>query len=357
MPEFHRHLNVHRGRAARRIGVLVAVTAMICAWLTVVTTSPASADGEPQVTVDDITVYEPHADESGAMPFTVALEFPATSELTIPWQFYRGKPSWVPNVQASGQLVFAPGETTRTLSFPLAFDPTDNTAPYYYTVQISPGWRNVDQYGVATVHDTTRDGEFVCDATAYETFGVSPPAIRGDDCKAGFRQENAASYDGAHLTLAESTLQVVQYADNSAYTQPSVGDGGEAHVSLSGVVWRIAPGLVLRAASVTADARIVCTALGALPLMESSSTVTGLRINGSPPLGTITEELVIYAGNGVRIVLNEHQDQSVIIAGGPDKGESHRTIMQSAIAVHAPLTYAYVARTYIGQLWGNPCNS
>ena len=165
------------------------------------------------------------------------------------------------------------------------------------------------------------------------------------------------SNDGARVTVADLKLQVVQYADNRVSTWPAVGDGGEVHVEMHGVVWRIAPGIVLRATSLTSHARIVCTAVGALPLMESSSSVTGLSINGAPPLGEITSEHVVDLGPAGRIVINEHRDQAGPIQSGPDKGELHRTLTQSAIVAYPPLSYSYLGQARVGQLWGNPCHS
>jgi hypothetical protein len=326
----------------------------------------AGAAGEPQVTVGDITVDEPHAGETGSMPFTVTLEFPAATELTVPWRFYPGKPDPWAFTQTVGQLVFAPGEQTKTLSFPLQFDPTDNLSPYYYTLEISPNWRNLDQYGVATVHDTTRNGTFICTATAYETSGTVPlgtlgagfsGTLGGQNCPAAVQDAAAASYGGGSLTVARRVMRVVRYADNSVYSQPSVGDGGESHVRLDGVVWRVAPGLVLRAASVASDSRIVCTAVGELPLMVSSSSVTGLSINGAPALGTITNEQVFDVGGDVRVAVNEHRDQAGTIAGGPQKGEPHRSLAQTAIHVSLKYQNADLAATFVVQMEGNPCAS
>lgn len=356
-------------RRRRTLGVVLVLALLAGAWSTATIAPPASAAGEPQVTVADITVEEPLAGEAGSMDFPVTLEFPSSEALSVPWRLAPGKPPYLPSTITSGTLVFEPGETEKTLSFPLAFDPDDDTKPYYYTVHISPDWRNLDIYGVATILDTTRNGEFTCHATAYLGMGAGPAAVPsvfsgtvGDtNCVAGLVEEDKVSYDAGHFTAVSSTMEVVRYADNSVYTQPAAGDGGEAHVRLTGVVWRIAPGLVLRIASIKSDARIVCTEVGQLPLMEAASEVKGLSINGAPPLGTITDERFIDLGGGSRIVLNRHQDQAVTIAGGPQVGEPHRTIRQVAVevAVNGSVQNysANLGTTSIGQLWGNPCNA
>jgi hypothetical protein len=359
MAELPTHRMPRRQRAARRVFATSVLGVLVCALLSVVDAPTARAAGEPQVTVDDITVDEPRSDENGALPFTVVLASPAAEELTVPWRLYRGKPPARQTITATGTLVFAPGETVKALSLPLAHNPYDDKVPYHFTLEILPGWPNNDRYGIATVHDTTRDGYFSCDAVVEGATGVTPHAVYGKDCAAGELHMEGVSDDSGHLAIEEIDLQVVSYADNRVSTLPAVGDGGEAHLTVHGVRWRIAPGIVLRAATVTSDARIVCTAVDEVPLMEASSSVTGLSINGAPPLGTITDRHVIDLGPAGRIVLNDTFDHAVLITSWPNVPEPHRTITQSAILAHltVPFGYAYLGQTRIGQIFGNPCSS
>lgn len=333
------------------------VLALISACLSTLITSTAEAAGEPRASADNITAEEPLEGEVGNLPFTVTLEFPAVTELTIPWRLHRGVPWAKQGLERSGQLVIAPGETTVALVIPFFQDYYDSQNAYHYTLELRPGWQR-PTYGMATVHDNTRNGELTCSPTAYSTPAPVPgtPAIYKKDCAAG-HHEQSLSADGGHLRAADITLDVVQYADNRVGTAPAVGDGGEVHVQMHGVIWRVAPGIVLRAATVTSDARVLCTAVGEQPLMESESSVTGLSINGAPPLGTITDEYVVNLGAAGRIVLNERRDQGVLLQGGGNTGELHRTLTQSAIVAYPPLAYSYVAQATVGQLGGNPCDS
>lgn len=359
MAELPTHRKPRRQRAARRVVAASVLSVLICALLSVVDAPTARAAGEPQVTVDDITVDEPRSDETGVLPFTVVLASPAAEELTVPWRLHNGKPPALQAITSTGTLVFSPGETIKALSLPLAHNPSDDKVPYHYTLEILPGWSNNDRYGIATVHDTTRDGYFSCDAVFEGVTGVTPHAVYGKDCAPGELRAEGATDGSGHLAIEEIDLQVVSYADNRVSTRPAVGDGGEAHLTVHGVRWRIAPGIVLRAATLTSDARVVCTAVGEVPLMETSSSVTGLSINGAPPLGTITDRRVIDLGPAGRIVLNDTFDQAVTITSWPNVREPHRTVAQSAIVAQltVPFGYAYLGQTRIGQIFGNPCSS
>jgi hypothetical protein len=325
--------------------------------LAVLSASSATASGEPQVTVDDFTASEPLRGETGSLSFNVALEFPVATESAIPWTFNAGRQGLVEREISRGTLTIAPGQTIATLTFPLAADTFDRKTPYYYTVRIDPPWRNEDLYGTATVYDTTRDGEFACYAYAYLVWQVGGAGVGLPGCQGGFHHDQVVPVGSNRLSVTDYTAEVVQYADNGVDTRPAVGDGGETHVEMHGIVWRVAPGIVLRAASVNVDARIVCTAVGTLPSMESTSSVTGLQINGAAPLGRIDDEYVVDLGPAGRIIINQHADQAVVIASGDQRGEPHRTIIQSAMVAYLPTRVDFIGQTTIGQLFGNPCNS
>ncbi|MFO0900206.1 MAG: Calx-beta domain-containing protein [Pirellulales bacterium] len=161
----------------------------------------------PSLSIDDVTVTEGN-DGTTEATFTVSLSQAAEGEVTVDYTTADGTAAAGSDYEStSGQLVFAPGETTKTITVLISGD-TENEPNEMFTVQLS------NAVG-AEISDATGQGTIINDD------GAGAPTLSVDDISQDEGNDGTTEFTFTVTLSAPSEAEVtVNYATGGGNATP-----------------------------------------------------------------------------------------------------------------------------------------
>ncbi|MGO4256152.1 Calx-beta domain-containing protein [Marmoricola sp. RAF53] len=288
---------------------------------------------------------------------TIKLSNPASAAITVPWSTGGGTATaGTDYTTASGTVIFAPGETSKTITVCVKGDLVDEPNETFEVTlgtptgpaTVPPGTKSV-----VTIIDDDRNGSFSCQATGLRLLGLSTFLANG-------AYSPCMDSTGSLLALGLSTLVTVDAKvitaatdatpDNAVTTKPALGDQGKGDSEVT-FVKIVVGGHTITADAVRSHAEASCQApLGGTPKLSASTVLVNARIDGAPVvLVNGAAEISLNVGTlvGVKVWLNR-----TIVSGN---GVTQRAIQVSGAGLLAAVDVV-VAEARAGYT-GNPCAS
>jgi hypothetical protein len=288
----------------------------------------------PIASIGDTSVVEGNSGTAVAR-FTVRLDTAATSRFTVAWRTDDGSAT-TPSDYAggTGEVVFAPGDVSKTLDIPVVGDLTvegDET----FTVTLTGSTGSTVGDGVATgtiLNDDGNpggDGEFTCLANALTLLG-SRPAVANpgfDPCVT-----DDATAAKVRLSLGLISVQAGGLTATTDATATAVSaNGGLLTTRISTI------GLSIEVSAITSTATASC--VEGEVVLAGSSSIAELKVNGVRiPIGTRPVSIPLVIGS---LSLN-----STVVDGD--------TVTQRAFALRTLLGDVVIGEAKAGKQ-DNPC--
>ncbi|WP_410573094.1 Calx-beta domain-containing protein [Amycolatopsis sp. cmx-4-61] len=305
------------------------------------------------LSINDVTVAEGSGGAPVPATFTVSLlGGTSPNPVTVHYATANGTATAPADYQAaSGDVTFAPGETSKPVTVlvnPDTVDEPDET----FTVNLSApvGAGLVDPTGVGTIVDDDRDGTFSCTGTAANVIGIT--AAVANPANLPCADDSQSVLDA---TLNAGLIKVETHAltaatdltpdDQSA--APAAGDHAQASAKIDRTVISTV-GLTIELGVIQSQAAATCQpATGGLaPALTGSSSVASLKINGVPvTVGSAPVTIALVIGS---LKLNGQT-----IANG--------VVKQQAVTLETPLAKIVLAESQAdvhgtaAHPAGNPC--
>ena len=299
---------------------------------------PSLADDPPALSVNDLTMTEPTpAQEHETAVFTVSLDRPATSEVTVYYQ----TPTSSVNDPTSGQLTFAPGETEKQVPVIVHYDWGSGDYQAVLRILSPTGATIAKDRGVVTLINIDKAGSFACGGMGARVIFYQVPNEGGYD-------DRIADTDKEHLGCRDVTVA----ADSFTTTTPSgrgvkpvtvtvtrsaitldaaeppvagdvgpfVGDGATARSVPVDVRVSEPGGKSIEVEGLWSSVSSHCRSLGADPDLQTSGGATGYVVNG-----VRVRDLpdVLTLGTAAGLTFGEVQR-----GAGPDGGGVTRTSLR-----------------------------
>lgn len=195
--------------------------------------APAAADQNPTVTINDVTVTESDSGTTTAV-FTIRLTQSSKNRTTVTYGTDNGTAKAPGDYAAtSGQLVFAPGVTTKTVSVDVVGDTTYEGDEYFYLYVGSPNALVPDNQGQATILDddprpyvsvgntTVVEGNT---GTATANFPVTLDRASANDVRVRYETSNGSAAAGADYAYTHGTLTIPAGQTSATIAVPVNGD-------------------------------------------------------------------------------------------------------------------------------------
>ncbi len=243
------------------------------------TTTIVDNDGPPRFVIDDVSVNE----GAGSITFTVSLSHAGAQPVSVDYAAVSGSASVPGDVLAgasalAGNLVFAPGETSRTITHAVVNDNVFEGAEDFRIVlsNASPNAVIADGSGTGTIADNGGGGGGTDNDTPSVSIAVAPAAM---------------AEDAAGVLTYTVTLSNPSKSDTTvSYTLGGSADASDYSSTATGT-------LVIPAGSLTASFSVDPTADAIFENAESVvATLTGATTQGTalalgaPATGTIVDD-------------------------------------------------------------------
>ena len=195
--------------------------------------APAAADQQPTVNVNDVTISEGDSGTTSAV-FTISLTQPSPNRTTVAYST-SDSTARAPGDFAStaGQLVFAPGSTSKTLAIDVTGDTRyEGDETFYLNVSSPSGALVPDGSGVATiVDDDPRPYLAVGDTSVVEgdsgtvdaTFPITLDRASANPVRVRY-VTTGGSAGGADYQYTRGTLTFAAGQTSATVTVPVIGD-------------------------------------------------------------------------------------------------------------------------------------
>lgn len=244
----------------------------------------------PTLSIDDVTVVE---GDAGMTPAVFTVSMSAATSVPVQVRYATANSSAAAGsdyVATSGDLVFAPNQTTRTIAVNVIGDVVDEPNETFHVNLSAPANATVaDGRGVGTIIDDDRNGAFSCRASALR-LGSTEPAVANppdEPCADGAATLVTAQVSSPGIVNLRADAKVLdartdQQPDDLESAAPSSDDSGLATSRVEEVTI-VSGGHTIVARSIVSNAEVRCvrSASGALvPTLSSSSTIAHLNVDG-----------------------------------------------------------------------------
>ncbi|MEA5362630.1 Calx-beta domain-containing protein [Amycolatopsis sp., V23-08] len=239
------------------------------------------------LSINDVTVAEGSGGAPVPATFTVSLLGGVSpNPVSVHYATANGTATAPADYAAtSGDVTFAPGETSKPVTVPVNPDTVDEPDETFTVTLSAPvGAGLVDPTGVGTIVDDDRDGAFSCTGTAANVLGVTAAVANPQNLPCADDSKTVLD-----ATLNAGLIQVQTHAltsstdltpDNQSVA-PAAGDHAQASAKIDKTVISTV-GLTIELGVIQSQAAATCQpATGGLaPVLTGSSNVASLKING-----------------------------------------------------------------------------
>ncbi|WP_233223390.1 Calx-beta domain-containing protein [Amycolatopsis sp. CA-128772] len=291
----------------------------------------------PGLSIDDVTVTEGSGGAPVPATFTVSLLGGAgPNPVSVHYATANGTATAPADYQAaSGDVTFAPGETSKPVTVPVDPDTVDEPDETFTVTLSNPiGAGLVDPTGVATIVDDDRDGVFSCTGTAANVIGITAAVANpanlpcADDSKTVLDTTLNAGLIKVQTHALTSSTDLFPDDQSAA---PAAGDQAKASAKVDKTVISTL-GLTIELGVIQSEAAATCRPApgGLAPALTGSSNIASLKINGVPvTVGSAPLTLALVIGS---LKLNGQT-----IADG--------VVKQQAVALETPLAKIVLAES------------
>ncbi|WP_410643786.1 Calx-beta domain-containing protein [Amycolatopsis sp. lyj-346] len=305
------------------------------------------------LSINDVTVNEGSGGAPVPATFTVSLLGGASpNPVSVHYATANGSATAPADYQAaSGDVTFAPGETSKPVTVlvnPDTVDEPDET--FTVTLSAPVGAGLVDPTGVGTIVDDDRDGVFSCTGTAANVIGITAAVANpanlpcADDSKTVL---DATLNAGLIKVQTHALTASTDLTPDNQSAAPAAGDQAKATAKIDKTVISTL-GLTIELGVIQSQAAATCQPApgGLAPVLTGSSNVASLKINGvSVTVGSAPLTIALVIGS---LKLNGQT-----IANG--------VVKQQAVALETPLAKIVLAESQAdvhgtaAHPAGNPC--
>ncbi|MGA6162541.1 Calx-beta domain-containing protein [Amycolatopsis magusensis] len=241
------------------------------------------------LSIDDVTVGEGSGGAQVPATFTVSLLGGASpNPVTVHYATANGTATAPADYQAaSGDVTFAPGETSKPVTVLVNPDTVDElNETFTVTLSAPAGAGLVDPVGVGTIVDDDRDGTFSCTATAANVVGVTVAVANPANlpCADDSKTVLDATLNAGLIKVQTNALTAsTDLAPDDQSAAPAAGDHAQASAKIDKTVISTL-GLTIELGVIQSQAAATCqpAAGGLAPVLTGSSNVATLKINGVP---------------------------------------------------------------------------
>ncbi|HEX5406243.1 MAG TPA: Calx-beta domain-containing protein [Pseudonocardiaceae bacterium] len=288
--------------------------------------------------VNDVTVTEGTGGPATPATFTVSLlGGPSANPITVHYATADGTATAPADYAAtSGDLTFAPGDTSETVTVPVVPDSVDELNETFSLNLSAPsaGVSIQDGQSVGTIIDDDRDGAFSCSATAADVIGITAAVANPNDLPCADDSKTVASVSlnaglinvSAHALTAQTDL-----TPNDQTVAPAAGDHGSSSARIeTTTISTLGLNIQLGAIQSQASASCVAGPSGLAPVFSGSSNIASLKING----------LAVTVGSGpltIPLIIGSLSLNKTIVANG--------VVTQEAVALDTPIAHIVLARS------------
>ncbi|WP_206784801.1 Calx-beta domain-containing protein [Amycolatopsis sp. MtRt-6] len=305
------------------------------------------------LSINDVTVNEGSGGAPVPATFTVSLLGGASpNPVSVHYATANGTATAPADYQAaSGDVTFAPGETTKPVTVLVNPDTVDEpNETFTVTLSAPVGAGLVDPTGVGTIVDDDRDGVFSCTGTAANVIGVTAAVANpanlpcADDSKTVL---DATLNAGLIKVQTHALTSSTDLTPDNQSAAPAAGDQAKATAKIDKTVISTL-GLTIELGVIQSQAAATCqpTPGGLAPALTGSSNVASLKINGvSVTVGSAPLTIALVIGS---LKLN---GQTI----------SNGVVKQQAVALETPLAKIVLAESQAdvhgtaAHPAGNPC--
>ncbi|WP_326952585.1 Calx-beta domain-containing protein [Amycolatopsis sp. NBC_01286] len=305
------------------------------------------------LSINDVTVAEGSGGAPVPATFTVSLLGGASpNPVTVHYATANGTATAPADyAAASGDVTFAPGETTKPVTVlvnPDTVDEPDET--FTVTLSAPVGAGLVDPTGIGTITDDDRDGAFSCTGTAANVIGITAGVANPANlpCADDSQTVLGATLNAGLIKVETKALTAsTDVTPDNQSAAPAAGDHAQATAKIDKTVISTL-GLTIELGVIQSQASATCQpATGGLaPVLAGSSTIASLKINGlAVTVGSAPLTIPLVIGslklNGQTVVNGVVKQQAVAL----DTALAKIVLAESQADVHG--TNAHPA--------GNPC--
>jgi len=305
------------------------------------------------LSINDVTVNEGSGGAPVPATFTVSLLGGASpNPVSVHYATANGTATAPADYQAaSGDVTFAPGETSKPVTVlvnPDTVDEPDET--FTVTLSAPVGAGLIDPTGVGTIVDDDRDGVFSCTGTAANVIGITAAVANPanlpcvDDSKTVL---DATLNAGLIKVQTHALTSSTDLTPDNQSAAPAAGDQAKATAKIDKTVISTI-GLTIELGVIQSQAAATCQATpgGLAPALTGSSNIASLKINGvSVTVGSAPLTIPLVIGslklNGQTVANGVVKQQAVAL----DTALAKIVLAESQADVHG--TAAHPA--------GNPC--
>ncbi|UOZ05257.1 Calx-beta domain-containing protein [Amycolatopsis sp. WQ 127309] len=305
------------------------------------------------LSINDVTVAEGSGGAPVPATFTVSLLGGASpNPVTVHYATANGTATAPADyAAASGDVTFAPGETTKPVTVlvnPDTVDEPDET--FTVTLSAPVGAGLVDPTGIGTITDDDRDGAFSCTGTAANVIGITAGVANPANlpCADDSQTVLGATLNAGLIKVETKALTAsTDVTPDNQSAAPAAGDRAQATAKIDKTVISTL-GLTIELGVIQSQASATCQpATGGLaPVLAGSSNIASLKINGlAVTVGSAPLTIPLVIGslklNGQTVVNGVVKQQAVAL----DTALAKIVLAESQADVHG--TNAHPA--------GNPC--
>jgi hypothetical protein len=288
--------------------------------------------------VNDVTVNEGTGGPATPATFTVSLlGGPSATPVTVHYATANGTATTPADYTAtSGDLTFAPGETTKPVTVPVVPDSVDELNETF-TLNLSAPSTGVfiqDGQGVGTIIDDDRDGAFSCTATAADVIGVTAAVANPSDlpCADDSKTVASVSLNAGLINVSTGVLTAQSNVTPDDITlPPAAGDRASSTARVDKTTISTL-GLKIQLGVIQSQASASCAAgpSGLAPAFAGASNVASLSING----------LAVTVGSQpltIPLVIGSLSLNKTVVSNG--------VVTQEAVALDTPLAHIVLAKS------------
>jgi hypothetical protein len=288
--------------------------------------------------VNDVTVTEGTGGPATPATFTVSLlGGPSATPVTVHYATANGTATTPADYAAtSGDLTFAPGETTKPVTVPVVPDSVDELNETF-TLNLSAPSTGVfvqDGQGVGTIVDDDRDGAFSCTATAADVIGITAAVANPNDlpCADDSKTVASVSLNAGLINVSTGVLTAqTDVTPDDITLPPAAGDRASSTARVDKTTISTL-GLKIQLGVIQSQASASCAAgpSGLAPAFTGASNVASLSING----------LAVTVGSQpltIPLVIGSLSLNKTVVSNG--------VVTQEAVALDTPLAHIVLAKS------------
>ncbi|MEV6878505.1 Calx-beta domain-containing protein [Amycolatopsis sp. NPDC051128] len=305
------------------------------------------------LSINDVTVDEGSGGAPVPATFTVSLlGGTSPNPVTVHYATANGTATAPADYQAaSGDVTFAPGETSKPVTVLVNPDTVDEpNETFTVTLSAPVGAGLVDPVGIGTIVDDDRDGVFSCTGTGANVIGVTAAVANpanlpcADDSKTVL---DATLNAGLIKVQTHALTASTDLTPDNQSVAPAAGDHAWASAKIDKTVISTI-GLTIELGVIRSEAAATCQPApgGLAPVLTGSSNVASLKINGvAVTVGSAPLTIALVIGS---LKLNGQTIENGVVK-------------QQAVALETPLAKIVLAESQAdvhgttAHPAGNPC--